>query len=848
MRHPLHRALPLLALLAVAALPLGAMTLVMPTDGTLTDQAALVVEATVTARRNAPAGAATDSTLRVERLVKGVLPAGDLVLRTPGGEAAEGMVLHVHGAPELPVGSRALLFLVPRRDGTWGALHLAAGVFHERREVGRRLAVRDLAEVLVLDPTGAPAGREATRDLDAFGRWVADRAAGVRRAPDYFVEGSIGPGTIFEKYTYLGGTRQRWFEFDAGQNVDWRVHQSGQPGQADGGVQAFKNGITAWNDDAGTNIRYRYAGRTTDSSGIGPGAGVYDELNTIIFEDPNDQADGSFTCSSPGNGSGVLAIGGTWTDSSDPIPLRIYNADIVINDGAGCWFNTLKRAEQVYGHELGHTLGLGHSTVFGALMRATAYPDERGATLGDDDRAAIFTLYPDPDAVTAPAAPSNLVAAPQSSSSILLTWTDHATNETTFRVERKIGNGAFSLLTSLPANTTSFQALSLSPSTLYTFRVRAQNGGGSSAFSNQASATTPAQNAPPAPPSQLLATLGQGNDVLLTWLDNSIGEAGFRVERSSPATGWTLLATLSPNTQGLTVTGGTADTPYSFRVRANGAAGAGSSPFSNVASVTTPGAPTAGCTAGPGVLCLGAGGRFRVQADWRAPGFGAGSGDGGAVPLTDRSGMFWFFQPENIELIVKVLDGFVGERWVFYGALSNVEYWVTVTDTATGAQRTYHNEQGSECGNADTAAFPPEAAAVGAFTLDPALPLEPSTEAAAGPCAPGTLCLLDGRFEVTATWKTEVQGVATPVPLAGGTSGLFWFFNASNIELVVKALDGTVPGLNGRYWFFYGALSDVEYDIHVRDTVTGNEKTYHHAYTPGVVELCGDQDTNAFPP
>ena len=46
MRHPLRRALPLLALLAVAGAPLAAMTLVMPADGVLADQAALVVEAT----------------------------------------------------------------------------------------------------------------------------------------------------------------------------------------------------------------------------------------------------------------------------------------------------------------------------------------------------------------------------------------------------------------------------------------------------------------------------------------------------------------------------------------------------------------------------------------------------------------------------------------------------------------------------------------------------------------------------------------------------------------------------------------------------------------------------------
>lgn len=842
MRHPFRRTLPLLALLAVAGAPLAAMTLVMPSDALLTDQAALVVEATVTAMAPAPGGGATDATLRVERLVKGVLPGGELVLRTPGGEAPNGMRLHVWGSPRVPAGSRALLFLVPRKDGTWGALHLAAGVFHEQREVGRRLALRDLAEVQVLDTRGGPAESDRARDLDKFARWVGDRASGVRRQADYFVEGgSAGPGPMIEKFAYLGGIKQRWTEFDAATNVDWRTHVVGQPGQADGGVQAFKDAIAAWNDDADTNIRYRYAGTTTNAVGFTS----FNGLHAILFEDPNDEADGTFTCFSPGSGSGTLAIGGTWTDSSDPVPLKIYGADIIVNDGAGCWFTTRERAEQVYGHELGHTLGLGHSSVSGALMRATAYPDDRGAALAADDRAAIFSLYPAAGAGK-PAAPSNLVATAQSASSILLGWTDNSSNETVFRVERKIGTGAFELLTTLPADTTSFQVISLNANTSYTFRVRAQNASGSSAFSNQASATTLAQGGPPAAPSQLTAVLGQGNAVQLSWQDESGNESGFRVERSSPATGWTLLATLAANTQALLVSDGAPDTPYSFRVRANGAGGSANSAFSNVASVTTPGAPGSGCTPGPETLCLGAGGRFRVDADWRAP--GTGFGDGGAVPLTAESGMFYFFQPDNIELIVKVLDGagLNQKYWVFYGALSNVEYWVSVTDTLTGARRTYHNEPLSECGNADTGAFaaPSAAPLAGAFALEAQQPAAPVVDAAADPCAPGTLCLLEGRFEVTASWKSGGQGAATPVPLAGNTSGLFWFFAPSNIELVVKALDGRP--LNGKYWFFYGALSDVEYDIRVRDTVTGVEKTYHHGYTPGI--LCGDQDTSAFAP
>ena len=62
---------------------------------------------------------------------------------------------------------------------------------------------------------------------------------------------------------------------------------------------------------------------------------------------------------------------------------------------------------------------------------------------------------------------------------------------------------------------------------------------------------------------------------------------------------------------------------------------------------------------------------------------------------------------QNVELAVKVLDGrsVNGHFWVFFGALSDVGYSVTVTDTETGAQRVYQNLHGTLASVADTSAF-----------------------------------------------------------------------------------------------------------------------------------------------
>ena len=112
----------------------------------------------------------------------------------------------------------------------------------------------------------------------------------------------------------------------------------------------------------------------------------------------------------------------------------------------------------------------------------------------------------------------------------------------------------------------------------------------------------------------------------------------------------------------------------------------------------------AACVADDETLCLSTA-RFAATVTWRTQ--DGRSGAGQAVPMTGDTGLFWFFRPGNLELMVKILDGrsLNGHYWVFYGALSDVDYTITVTDTATGAIRTYHNPQGEMASTADTKAF-----------------------------------------------------------------------------------------------------------------------------------------------
>ncbi len=229
-------------------------------------------------------------------------------------------------------------------------------------------------------------------------------------------------------------------------------------------------------------------------------------------------------------------------------------------------------------------------------------------------------------------------------------------------------------------------------------------------------------------------------------------------------------------------------------------------------------------------LCLN-GRRFRVETSWRD--FSQHDGVGQAVALSSDTGYFWFFDPANVEAIVKVLDGrgVNNHFWVFYGALSNVEYTLTVTDTTTGASRRYLNIPGQFASVGDTQAFGPLGAYAAKLAAAPGAPPEVAERLdlaqATGTCVagPGRLCLNGGRFAVETSWKDFAgnTGAGRAVGLSGDT-GYFWFFDAANVEAVVKVLDGTA--VNGHFWVYYGALSNVAYKLTVTDTLTGRVKTY----------------------
>jgi hypothetical protein len=211
-----------------------------------------------------------------------------------------------------------------------------------------------------------------------------------------------------------------------------------------------------------------------------------------------------------------------------------------------------------------------------------------------------------------------------------------------------------------------------------------------------------APGTPPSPPARLAAVALTPTEVKLTWGARAVADTEVRVELRTLDGAFEDVGAVPGLSRAALVQGLQPATAYVFRVRA--ARGGLSSAYSNEAAVTTTAVPGP-CAADAQTLCVG--GRFRARAEWKAPDGRAGVASVQPVP-SGSSGLLWFISPDNLELLVKVLDGCAGNghHWVFVGPATNLQYLLTVTDTRTGQVRVYFNPQGvSPQAVTDTYAF-----------------------------------------------------------------------------------------------------------------------------------------------
>jgi Matrixin len=431
------------------AAPASSTTFKMVSDENLVSQADLVVEGSVLTAyavdsRPFPS---TEYVVLPSRSLKGETEGSTLIVRVVGGLSPSGRRFEVAGAPRLEEGSEVFLFLKQNRDGSYGLLHLGMGAFERIDQAGERIAVRQIDGSLEASDRG-----RRLRDYDRFVGWVDGTVRGERPAADYYFDRDGGHEFVaaytLEEYEDLN---VRWFDFDGGKTVDWKIAGSDSPVAAD----ALRAAITAWNSVPGPHVQMAYAGSGASTSGFQ----TADGQNTVLFGDPNDLIGGKFECSK----GGIMALGGWWSDEvtgrfEGKEFYRIIEGDIVVNDGVECYLDQdPKRMESMFAHELGHALGLGHScgdqasgacdtqVKKEAIMNAYAENDVRGASLKRDDMEALAALYGDLVVEELPA-PTGLKAKLMAGDQkVKLTWTDNSDSEDAFEIFRKVGNSPWEL-------------------------------------------------------------------------------------------------------------------------------------------------------------------------------------------------------------------------------------------------------------------------------------------------------------------------------------------------------------------------------------------------------------------
>src|SRR2546426_394120 len=389
----------LAAVVALAWAPAALATTVVPVaDADLVSTATAIVIADVTAIESrwdpATRRIFTVITLDVRDSLKGEIPLGPLTIRQLGGRVA-GMQAWVEGSPEFTVGERVLVFLSRNADGTLRVAHLYQGKFsiQSDAQTGASHAVRAPGRhVHVLGRGAAAMERRPLADFLRDIRLHVGRGprgtAGHSQVPPASASGQVTE--VQSSFVFLD-VPARWFEPDSGVAIPMHVNGS-EPRAPTSGLGQVRDGFAAWNAVTGSRLRYSDGG-ATDARGF-----TFDGVSTISFGDPLGQLD------PPTNCSGTLGLGGYFRDDTQTRVVngqtfsRILEGDVVFNDGwAGCGFyETYANLAEVATHELGHALGLGHSTNPDATMYAFAHFDGRGAALRDDDRAGVRFAYPAP--------------------------------------------------------------------------------------------------------------------------------------------------------------------------------------------------------------------------------------------------------------------------------------------------------------------------------------------------------------------------------------------------------------------------------------------------------------------